>query len=167
MLPLILLVDDEEEILEFLERILNSRYSILKAANGKEALKVLDAEAVQLVISDVMMPGMDGFELCRIIKSTIDHSHIPVILLTAKNTIQAKVEGLELGADIVGVAAARHGVERGLELKVVQLVGDHRPRGVGHHEASVVAEPRQARHQVKRGIEAAAALVLDRERRIF
>lgn len=99
MLPLILLVDDEEEILEFLERMLNSRYSILKAANGKEALKVLDAEAVQLVISDVMMPGMDGFELCRIIKSTIDHSHIPVILLTAKNTIQAKVEGLELGAD--------------------------------------------------------------------
>lgn len=99
MLPLILLVDDEEEILEFLERILNSRYSILKAGNGMEALKVLEAEAVQLVISDVMMPDMDGFELCRIIKSTIDHSHIPVILLTAKNTIQAKVEGLELGAD--------------------------------------------------------------------
>jgi len=99
MLPLILLVDDEEEILEFLERTLNSRYSILKAANGKEALTVLSAEAVQLVVSDVMMPEMDGFGLCRIIKSTVDYSHIPVVLLTARNTIQAKVEGLELGAD--------------------------------------------------------------------
>src|ERR1700754_2155389 len=99
MLPLLLLVDDEEEILEFLERILKSRYSILKATNGKDALSVLNEEAVQLVISDVMMPEMDGFELCRAIKSTVDHSHIPVILLTAKNTIQAKVEGLELGAD--------------------------------------------------------------------
>ena len=99
MLPLILLVDDEEDILEFLERILNSRYAILKAANGKEALKILETEAVQLVISDVMMPDMDGFALCKIIKSTIDYSHVPVILLTAKNTIQAKVEGLELGAD--------------------------------------------------------------------
>src|SRR5258708_11345943 len=99
MLPTILLVDDEEEILDFLERTLNSRYSILKAANGKEALSILHEEAVQLVISDVMMPEMDGFELCRIIKSTVDHSHIPVVLLTAKNTIQAKCEGLELGAD--------------------------------------------------------------------
>jgi two-component system cell cycle response regulator len=99
MLPLILLVDDEEEILEFLERILNSRYSILKAINGKEAVQRLSEEAVQLVVSDVMMPEMDGFELCRIIKSTVDFSHIPVVLLTARNTIQAKVEGLELGAD--------------------------------------------------------------------
>lgn len=99
MLPLILLVDDEEEILEFLERILKDRYTILKASNGKEALSILHEEAVQLVVSDVMMPEMDGFELCRIIKSTVDHSHIPVVLLTAKNTMQAKVEGLELGAD--------------------------------------------------------------------
>ena len=99
MLPLILLVDDEEEILDFLERILNTRYTILRADNGREALKLLETEAVQLVVSDVMMPEMDGFELCRQIKSTIENSHIPVILLTAKNTIQAKVQGLELGAD--------------------------------------------------------------------
>lgn len=99
MLPSLLLVDDEEEILEFLERTLNSQYSILKAANGKEALRVLETEVVQLVVSDVMMPEMDGFELCKVIKSTVAHSHLPVILLTAKNSIQAKVEGLELGAD--------------------------------------------------------------------
>jgi len=99
MLPIILLVDDEEEILAFLERILNTRYKIFKATTGQEALAILAAEAVQLVVSDVMMPEMDGFELCRKIKSDVEHSHIPVILLTARNTIQAKVEGLELGAD--------------------------------------------------------------------
>jgi DNA-binding response OmpR family regulator len=99
MLPIILLVDDEEEILEFLERILRNKYSILKAENGKEALNILTVEPVQLVVSDVMMPEMDGFELCRMIKSNFEFSHIPVILLTAKNTIQSKVEGLELGAD--------------------------------------------------------------------
>lgn len=99
MLPLILLVDDNEEILEFLERILSTKYTILKAEDGQEAIKILETEAVQLIISDVMMPVMDGFELCKIIKSNIEYSHIPVILLTAKNTIQSKVEGLELGAD--------------------------------------------------------------------
>jgi two-component system, cell cycle response regulator len=99
MLPLILLVDDNEEILTFLERMLNKKYTILKTEDAREALKILNREAVQLVITDVMMPEMDGFDLCRIIKSNFELSHIPVIILTAKNTIQSKVEGLELGAD--------------------------------------------------------------------
>lgn len=99
MLPLILIVDDEEEILDLLERILRNKYQIVRAENGKDALDILDREAVQLIISDVMMPEMDGFELCRIIKSNFEHSHIPVILLTAKNSIDSKVKGLELGAD--------------------------------------------------------------------
>jgi len=99
MLPLILLVDDNEEILDFLERVLSSKYSILKAEDGLEAISLLETEAVQLIISDVMMPVMDGFELCKIIKSNFEYSHIPVILLTAKNSIQSKIEGLELGAD--------------------------------------------------------------------
>jgi two-component system, cell cycle response regulator len=99
MNPLILLVDDNEEILEFLERMLKNKYEILKAENGKDALQILDKEAVQLIISDVMMPVMDGFEFCRTIKSSLEYSHIPIILLTAKNGIQSKIEGLELGAD--------------------------------------------------------------------
>ncbi|MFT4023541.1 MAG: response regulator [Flavihumibacter sp.] len=99
MLPAILLIDDEEEILDFLQRILKTKYQVFRAANGPEALQLLQEEAIQLVVSDVMMPGMDGFELCRKIKSDIEHSHVPVILLTAKNTLQAKIEGLELGAD--------------------------------------------------------------------
>ena len=99
MLPLILIVDDNDEILEFLERMLNNKYDIITALNGQEAIKIVTNEAVQLIISDVMMPVLDGFELCRIIKSDIEFSHIPVILLTAKNTIQSKIEGLQLGAD--------------------------------------------------------------------
>lgn len=99
MLPPILIVDDEEDILEFLERILRSKYTVFRAENGQEALEILGAETIQLVISDVMMPEMDGFELCKNIKSNFESSHTPVILLTAKNTIQAKVEGLQLGAD--------------------------------------------------------------------
>lgn len=96
---MILLVDDDEEILDFLERVLKDKYNITRAENGEEGLSVLNHEPIQLVISDVMMPVMDGFRFCQIIKSDIKYSHIPVILLTAKNTIQAKVEGLELGAD--------------------------------------------------------------------
>lgn len=99
MLPTILLVDDEEEILGFLERILRKNYAILKAENGNEALAILSKESVQLIISDVMMPKLDGFEFCKLIKSNFEYSHIPIILLTAKNTIQSKVRGLELGAD--------------------------------------------------------------------
>ena len=99
MKPLLLLVDDNEEILSFLGEELSEKYTILTAQNGRDALQLLTQEAVQLVVSDVMMPVMDGFELCRIIKSTFEHCHIPVILLTAKNTLQAKIAGLELGAD--------------------------------------------------------------------
>jgi len=99
MKPLILLIDDNEEILEFLEHELIERYTVMKAMNGQEALDILKEHAVQLIISDVMMPVMDGFELCNIIKSNFDYSHIPVILLTARTTLQSKIEGLELGAD--------------------------------------------------------------------
>jgi DNA-binding response OmpR family regulator len=97
--PLLLLIDDNEDILEFLEHELNEKYTIIKAFNGQEAIALLEKEAVQLIICDIMMPVMDGFELCRIVKTNFDYSHIPVILLTAKNTLQSKIEGLETGAD--------------------------------------------------------------------
>lgn len=97
--PVILLIDDNEEILEFLEEELSERYSLLKATSAEAALALLQTESVQLIISDVMMPGMDGFQFCRLVKADVEHSHIPLILLTAKNTLQSKIEGLEIGAD--------------------------------------------------------------------
>lgn len=99
MKPVLLIVDDNEEILEFIEHELTEKYTVLKAFNGQHALDILKEEVVQLVVCDIMMPVMDGFELCKIIKTNFDFSHIPVILLTAKNTLQSKIEGLELGAD--------------------------------------------------------------------
>lgn len=99
MKPTILLVDDNEEILEFIENELNEKYIIIKALNGKEALTILKQEVTDLVISDIMMPVMDGFELCKIIKTDFELSHVPVILLTARNTLQSKIQGLETGAD--------------------------------------------------------------------
>lgn len=94
-----MLVDDEEDMVDFLGRTLKPTYTVFTAGNGHEALDVLNREAVQLVVSDVMMPEMDGFALCKAIKSNFRYSHIPVVLLTAKNTVQSKVAGLELGAD--------------------------------------------------------------------
>jgi len=99
MNPVVLLIDDNEEILEFIEHELNEKYTIIKALNGQDALQMLREEAVQLIVCDIMMPVMDGFELCKIIKTNFEYSHIPVILLTARNTLQSKIEGLELGAD--------------------------------------------------------------------
>jgi len=98
--PVILLVDDNEEILDFIADDLSEKFKVLIASNGLEGLEILEKEIVHLVISDVMMPAMDGFEFCSRIKSGVEFSHIPVILLTAKNTLQAKIEGLELGADV-------------------------------------------------------------------
>jgi two-component system cell cycle response regulator len=99
MKPTLLLVDDNEEILEFLVEELQENYQLLKALNGNAALQVLAEETVQLVVSDVLMPEMDGFELCSRLKTEVEFSHIPIILLTAKNTLQSKIQGLELGAD--------------------------------------------------------------------
>lgn len=97
--PMILVVEDNPDMLAFIRKQLTTEYSVLTAMNGIEALAVLDNHYVNLVVSDVMMPQMDGFELCKTIKSDLSYSHIPVVLLTAKTNIQSKTEGLELGAD--------------------------------------------------------------------
>lgn len=83
----------------FIADEVNENYNVLLAANGSEALELLKKQSIQLIISDVMMPVMDGFALLQQVKSDIEFSHIPVILLTAKNTMQSRLEGLELGAD--------------------------------------------------------------------
>ena len=95
----VLVVEDNPEMLSFVSRQLSHEYIVLTAVNGEEALRILDENFVNLIVSDVVMPLMDGFELCKTVKSKLDYSHIPIILLTAKTNIQSKVEGLELGAD--------------------------------------------------------------------
>jgi DNA-binding response OmpR family regulator len=79
--------------------VLGDNYQLHLALNGADALNLLDNQMVSLVISDIMMPGIDGFELCQAIKSNVDYCHIPIILLTAKNTYTAQIDGLEAGAD--------------------------------------------------------------------
>jgi ligand-binding sensor domain-containing protein/signal transduction histidine kinase/DNA-binding response OmpR family regulator len=95
----ILLVEDNKEILEFISNELSSDYQVRKSLNGTEALEIIKEGNIQLVISDIMMPVMDGLELCKRIKTDLEFSHIPIILLTAKNSLHAKIEGLEVGAD--------------------------------------------------------------------
>jgi DNA-binding response OmpR family regulator len=95
----ILIIDDNEDILDFLSVVLGDSYQLHLATNGEIAQTVLDKEIIHLIISDIMMPGIDGFELCRLIKSNVEYCHIPIILLTSKNTYKAHIEGLEVGAD--------------------------------------------------------------------
>ena len=95
----VLIVEDNVEMLAFVVRQLSPVYQILTATNGVEALKVLEGNTVNLIVSDIMMPEMDGVELCDRIKSDLDYSHIPIVLLTAKTTLQSKIYGLKSGAD--------------------------------------------------------------------
>ncbi|MCH7411308.1 response regulator [Belliella sp. DSM 111904] len=95
----ILIVEDNLELLDFLSQELKPYYAVYTANNGNKALDILEEKPIQLIVSDIMMPGMDGISLCQAIKSNLNHSHIPILILTAKSTLQSKIEGLESGAD--------------------------------------------------------------------
>ena len=97
--PTVLIVEDNEEMLNFIGNEINVSFNILTASNGEEALHVMNDFSVQLIVSDLMMPVMDGFSFLKKVKTDLNYSHVPVILLTAKNTQQSRLEGLELGAD--------------------------------------------------------------------
>jgi signal transduction histidine kinase/ligand-binding sensor domain-containing protein/DNA-binding response OmpR family regulator len=96
---LILFVEDTADVRNYVNDILKEDYNILLAADAEAGLKIVQNSLPDLIISDVMMPGMDGFEFCKKIKTDWKTSHIPVILLTAKATQQSRIEGLETGAD--------------------------------------------------------------------
>ncbi len=98
-LPTILLADDNDDFRDFLVGELNNDYNILQARNGKEALKMAQTHYVDVILSDVMMPQMDGNELCRQLKQDESTSHIFIILLTAKTAEESRLEGYEAGAD--------------------------------------------------------------------
>lgn len=117
--PVILVVEDIADVREFIRMSLGEKYQVIEAVNGKEGLEKVLEEEPDLIISDVMMPVMDGLELTRQLKTDLKTCHIPIILLTAKATLEHKLEGLEEGADsyIPKPFNSRH-----LEIRVKKLL---------------------------------------------
>lgn len=95
----LLVVDDNEELRLLVSNLLTPYFRVETASDGEEALRLLAENPVDLVVSDIMMPVMDGIELCRRIKETFEYCHIPVILLTAKSADESRIEGYDSGAD--------------------------------------------------------------------
>ena len=95
----ILLADDNADMRDYVQRLLTPDYDVIPVSDGREALHVLDQREVQLVLTDVMMPNVDGFELLRLVRSHPRHAETPVIMLSARAGEEARVEGLDAGAD--------------------------------------------------------------------
>ncbi len=95
----VLLVEDNEELLQLLTELFSPFYEVICATNGEEGLKQVYEHKIDLIISDIMMPKMSGTEMCLQIKNNIDYCHIPLILLTALNSTEQNIEGLNRGAD--------------------------------------------------------------------
>ena len=95
----ILIVEDNIDILQYLSDELGKNYRILKAQNGKEAMSIIKEQEVDLVLTDIMMPIMNGIQLCKLIKQNLRTCHILVIILSAKTDFKEQLEGLQVGAD--------------------------------------------------------------------
>lgn len=98
--PLVLIIDDNEDVRNYLRSILQDAFNLLEAADGKEGVEIAKMQVPDLVICDVMMPRMDGYEACRYLKQEEVTSHIPVILLTAKASVDSRLKGHETEADL-------------------------------------------------------------------
>lgn len=96
----LLIIEDNPDVLKYLVSLLGDKYTIFLARNGQEGINIaLDKIPPGLIVSDVMMPVKDGFEVCSTLKKDIRTSHIPIVLLTAKASVESRIEGLERGAD--------------------------------------------------------------------
>jgi len=95
----ILVVDDDSEIVHYLKTLLSPHYKTFASYDALSALKIIEEEAPDLILSDVIMPDMSGYEFCRTLKDDIHFCHIPVVLVTAKTSVENQVEGLDSGAD--------------------------------------------------------------------
>ncbi|MEM6362135.1 MAG: ATP-binding protein, partial [Bacteroidota bacterium] len=109
----VLLIEDNEDLLAFLKRSLSQDYFIMTATDGKEGLYKLFENLPHLIVSDVMLPSMNGKEICHIVKNDKKTSHIPVILLTALSGMDDKIAGMEVGADMY--------LEKPFDVEVVKL----------------------------------------------
>lgn len=95
----ILIIEDNIELRDYLEGELRYQYKVLLASNGLEGVRIAQESLPDLIISDVIMPKMNGFDLCQLIKNDTSTSHIPLLMLTAKASIENRIEGIEMGAD--------------------------------------------------------------------
>jgi signal transduction histidine kinase/ligand-binding sensor domain-containing protein/CheY-like chemotaxis protein/AraC-like DNA-binding protein len=97
----ILFVEDNSELCSVVKKLLSNEYHVITATNGREALEIIrsDKDHIDMVVSDIMMPEIDGIEMTKIIKNDVNISHIPVLLLTAKNTDEDRTEAYDVGAD--------------------------------------------------------------------
>ena len=96
---MVLVVDDNEDMRTFLGNILSSDYRVRKAADGVEALTDIEQEIPDVIITDLMMPNMDGLELTKQVKQSADLTHVPIILLSAKSAIESRLQAMQEGAD--------------------------------------------------------------------
>jgi signal transduction histidine kinase/ligand-binding sensor domain-containing protein/AraC-like DNA-binding protein/ActR/RegA family two-component response regulator len=152
----VLIIEDNAEVREFVRATLApAGYRLLLAADGRAGVALAQAEVPDLVVSDVMMPGLNGYEVCQQLKTDVATSHIPVVLLTAKSGPEAKLEGLETGADAFlakpfDPRALRAQVRNLLALRqrVQARLGTMPPSGTTTDEADSAAAPPAAGSQV-------------------
>ena len=97
--PIVLLIEDNAEVRQYIKEILMEDYTVIQAADGEAGVEKAGEQIPDLILSDVMMPKMNGYQVCKILKNTEKTSHIPIILLTAKASIESKLEGLQTAAD--------------------------------------------------------------------
>lgn len=133
----LLIVEDNAEVTEYLTERLSKNYNIHTAANGADALELLRNEEVDLVLTDVMMPVMDGIKLCKAIKQNIKTCHIPVIILSAKSNTEDQLQGLEVGADDYLPKPFTYSV---LKAKIQNMLKSRR-RSLEHYSKSLEVEP--------------------------
>ncbi len=98
--PTLHIVEDNEEVRQFLREALEPTYHIQESVDGMEALELLKTGLPDLIVSDLMMPRMNGYELCRVVKNASQTCHLPIVLLTAKDDTQSEIDGIETGADV-------------------------------------------------------------------
>ncbi len=132
----ILIVEDNADMRAYLRENLAERYMVIEAENGEEGLKQGIKQMPDLIISDVMMPKMDGYELCHKLKSDARTSHIPVVLLTARADAESKIEGLETGADDY---LAKPFDVRELRVRVKNLIAQRRKLWESFRQGNIVA----------------------------
>lgn len=97
--PLVMVVEDNEDIAEYLDILLNGQYRIVKAMDGYDALHKAEVQLPDLILTDLMMPGMDGYELCRAIRQSEILGDVPIIVVSARSNDEDRIRGLEAGAD--------------------------------------------------------------------